>query len=37
VNIDYETARCLPHETYHLHGILFLDRVALLKTDVFRR
>lgn len=30
-------ARCLLHELDHLDGILFLDRVESLKTDVFRR
>ncbi|MEX0993072.1 MAG: peptide deformylase [Solirubrobacterales bacterium] len=30
-------ARCLLHEIDHLDGILFLDRVDSLKTDVFRR
>jgi peptide deformylase len=30
-------ARCLQHELDHLDGILFLDRVASLRTDVFRR
>jgi peptide deformylase len=30
-------ARCLLHEIDHLDGILFLDRVASLKTDVFPR
>jgi peptide deformylase len=30
-------ARCLLHEIDHLDGILFLDRVASVKTDVFRR
>ena len=30
-------AICLQHELDHLDGILFLDRVACLKTDVFRR
>jgi peptide deformylase len=30
-------ARVILHETDHLDGILFLDRVASLKTDVFRR
>jgi peptide deformylase len=30
-------ARCLLHELDHLDGVLFLDRVASLKTDVFRR
>src|SRR4051812_33051594 len=29
-------ARCLLHELDHLDGILFLDRVDSLKTDVFR-
>src|SRR5918992_2068366 len=30
-------ARCLQHEIDHLDGVLFLDRVDSLKTDVFRR
>jgi peptide deformylase len=30
-------ARALLHEIDHLDGILFLDRVASLATDVFRR
>ena len=30
-------ARCLQHEIDHLDGILFLDRVDSLQTDVFRR
>jgi peptide deformylase len=30
-------ARCLLHELDHLDGILFLDRVDSLQTDVFRR
>ena len=30
-------ARCLLHELDHLDGILFLDRVDSLVTDVFRR
>jgi peptide deformylase len=30
-------ARCLQHEIDHLDGLLFLDRVASLTTDVFRR
>jgi peptide deformylase len=30
-------AVCLQHEVDHLDGILFLDRVASLKKDVFRR
>jgi peptide deformylase len=30
-------ARAFQHEIDHLDGILFLDRVASLETDVFRR
>lgn len=30
-------ARCLLHEFDHLDGVLFLDRVDSLATDVFRR
>jgi peptide deformylase len=30
-------ARLILHEVDHLDGILFLDRVSSLKTDVFRR
>ncbi len=30
-------ARCLLHEVDHLDGLLFLDRVASLATDVFPR
>ncbi len=30
-------AVCLQHELDHLDGILFLDRVACLKADVFKR
>jgi peptide deformylase len=30
-------ARCIQHELDHLDGLLFLDRVDSLKTDVFRR
>ena len=30
-------ARCLQHELDHLDGLLFLDRVDSLRTDVFRR
>lgn len=33
---DFE-ARLILHELDHIDGILFLDRVACLKTDVFRR
>ncbi len=34
---DAFEARALQHEIDHLDGILFLDRVSSLKTDVFRR
>ena len=34
--IEFE-AVAIQHEIDHLHGILFLDRVANLKTDVFPR
>jgi len=30
-------ARCLLHEMDHLDGLLFLDRVDSVKTDVFQR
>lgn len=30
-------ARCLQHEIDHLDGVLFLDRVASIVDDVFRR
>ena len=30
-------ARCIQHEIDHLDGILFLDRVASIVDDVFRR
>ena len=30
-------ARCLQHELDHLDGVLFLDRVDSLTSDVFRR
>ena len=30
-------AICLQHEIDHLNGILFIDRVVSLKTDVFPR
>ncbi|MCB0875693.1 MAG: peptide deformylase [Solirubrobacterales bacterium] len=30
-------ARCIQHEIDHLDGILFLDRVASLADDLFRR
>lgn len=33
---DFEAA-VLQHEVDHLDGILFIDRVACLKTDLFRR
>lgn len=35
-SVDFE-ARLILHEMDHLDGILFLDRVSSLKTDVFRR
>ena len=34
---DAFEARCLLHEIDHLDGVLFLDRVDSLATDVFRR
>jgi len=34
---DAFEARALLHEIDHLDGVLFLDRVASLETDVFRR
>jgi peptide deformylase len=39
VSIETEgfEARCLLHEIDHLDGLLFLDRVDSLTTDVFRR
>jgi peptide deformylase len=39
ISVDAEgfEARCLLHEIDHLDGILFLDRVDSLTTDVFRR
>ena len=39
VELDSEgfEARCLLHEIDHLDGILFLDRIANLRTDLFRR
>ena len=37
VATDGFEARCLLHEIDHLDGILFLDRVDSLTTDVFRR
>ena len=30
-------ARCVLHEIDHLDGILFLDRVASITDDLFRR
>jgi len=30
-------AICIQHEVDHLNGLLFLDRVSCLKTDVFKR
>jgi peptide deformylase len=39
VSIESEAfeARCLQHEIDHLDGLLFLDRVDSLASDVFRR
>jgi peptide deformylase len=37
VNSEGFEARCIQHELDHLDGILFLDRVDSLKTDVFKR
>lgn len=37
VEADAFEARALLHEIDHLDGLLFLDRVASLDTDVFRR
>ena len=37
VSADAVEARALLHEIDHLDGVLFLDRVANLETDVFRR
>lgn len=37
IETDGFEARALLHEIDHLDGILFLDRVASLATDVFRR
>lgn len=37
VEADAFEARALLHEIDHLAGVLFLDRVANLATDVFRR
>lgn len=37
INASNFEARVILHEMDHLDGLLFLDRVASLKTDVFRR
>ena len=37
INAEGFEAVVFQHEVDHLDGILFLDRVASLKTDVFRR
>jgi peptide deformylase len=37
IDADAFEARCLLHEIDHLDGMLFLDRVDSLATDVFRR
>lgn len=37
IEADAFEARALLHEVDHLDGLLFLDRVSSLQTDVFRR
>ena len=37
LDADAFEARCLLHEIDHLDGILFLDRVTSIATDVFQR
>lgn len=37
VEADAFEARALLHEIDHLDGVLFLDRVANMQTDIFRR
>lgn len=37
VQLDGFEARCVLHEIDHLDGILFLDRVASITDDLFRR
>ena len=37
INSSGFEAICLQHELDHLDGVLFLDRVACLKNDVFKR
>ncbi|MGZ4120258.1 MAG: peptide deformylase [Actinomycetota bacterium] len=37
ITADAFEARALQHEIDHLDGLLFLDRVASLTTDLFRR
>ena len=37
IEADAFEARALLHEIDHLDGVLFLDRVASVETDVFRR
>jgi peptide deformylase len=39
VSVESEAfeARCIQHEIDHLDGLLFLDRVDSIATDVFRR
>lgn len=37
VESDGMEAICLQHEIDHIDGILFIDRVQSLKTDIFRR
>ncbi len=37
IEADGIEAICLQHEIDHIEGLMFLDRVACLKTDIFRR
>ena len=37
IEAEHFEARCIQHEMDHLDGKLILDRVASLRTDVFRR
>jgi peptide deformylase len=41
IKVEFSTsgveAICLQHEIDHINGLMFLDRVDSLKTDIFRR
>ncbi|MBI4372695.1 MAG: peptide deformylase [Candidatus Omnitrophica bacterium] len=37
LDTDGIEARCIQHEVDHLNGLLFVDRVGSLKSDVFAR